>query len=197
MSKKVRKLNMILVIVMLVFIWGQSMIPADISSAESEFFLGFMEKFMDVGTGYMRGGQVYDLLMGLAGKVDNWQLREFLCRCINYLQVNYFSRDANFWIRKLAHFSEYMILGFLLCSLLAHRNGHGRFFLPWLLCMGVSGVDESIQLLTPGRWGRLRDVVLDMMGATTGLVICMLFLAFLVHRERRKKKRQTSPGKTP
>ncbi len=188
MSRKVRKLNTVLVILMLIFIWGQSMIPADLSSSESEFVLGVIEKFVNIGAGYMQGGRLYDLLMDLAGRVDNERLRAFLCRCVNYLQVNYFSRDAGFWTRKLAHFTEYMILGFLLSSLLAHRDGRGRFFLPWLLCAGVSSVDESIQLITPGRWGQLRDVALDMAGATMGLVVCVVFLAILTFRERRRRR---------
>ena len=185
MSRKGRKINTILALIMLVFIWGQSMIPASASTAESEFFLSFVDEFMDVGVEYLQGGQVYNFLMDLAGRVGNDQARAFLQRCVNYLQTYYFSRDAGFWIRKVAHFSEYALFGVLMCMLFSRPNGRGRFWWPELMCLCVAAIDESIQLITPGREGKLRDVTLDMMGATAGILFAMVVLAVIWRPGRR------------
>lgn len=90
-----------------------------------------------------------------------------------------------FVVRKCAHFSEYAVLGVMATGL--WRSLPTRRRPPaWLMALGISLVpvaDECIQLFVPGRTGALRDVLIDLSGAATGL-LCFLAAA-RVHRAAR------------
>ena len=85
-----------------------------------------------------------------------------------------------FVVRKCAHFSEYAVLGVLsrtFWTRAAAVPGAPRR-LP--LAGGVATVlvpcvDETIQLFVPGRCGSVRDVLIDLAGCATGVVLCRLF----------------------
>jgi VanZ family protein len=90
-------------------------------------------------------------------------------------------------VRKTAHFCEYLVLGLLAIS--AFRpSPHGAaradgrdvprrgFVRPVALAAIVPVIDECIQLGVPGRSGQPTDVLLDMCGAATGLLIGLLVL---------------------
>lgn len=96
---------------------------------------------------------------------------------------------TNHFVRKAAHFTEYFILGALLCA--AWRLlGRGNALLPLGLCAAVACVDEFlIQVNTPGRSGELGDVLLDTLGALAGLGICLLLCG------RRGRRRDGRAGK--
>lgn len=76
-------------------------------------------------------------------------------------------------LRKLAHFSEYGLLGLLWTAELwsgpHHRKGRGSVERLGL-CMFTALVDETIQLFMPGRSGEIRDVWIDSAGALTGIL---------------------------
>lgn len=76
-------------------------------------------------------------------------------------------------LRKLAHFSEYGLLGLLWTAELwlgpHHRKGRGSVERLGL-CMLTALVDETIQLFMPGRSGEIRDVWIDSAGALTGIL---------------------------
>jgi hypothetical protein len=90
-------------------------------------------------------------------------------------------------VRKTAHFCEYLVLGLLAIGAFrpslrgdshadgvsATRRGLAR---PIVLAAIVPVVDECIQLGVPGRSGQPTDVLLDMCGAATGLLIGLLVL---------------------
>lgn len=77
-------------------------------------------------------------------------------------------------IRKLAHFSEYFILGgFLFADWRMLRSG--LVLLPFGFGAAVACVDEFlIQRNTSGRSGELRDVLLDSVGVAVAVGICLL-----------------------
>ena len=77
-------------------------------------------------------------------------------------------------VRKLAHFTEYALLGlvWLLC-LWAYRR-RLRWAAP--LCLLTAAADETVQRFTPGRSAQFSDVVLDFAGALTGLLCGLLVL---------------------
>lgn len=75
----------------------------------------------------------------------------------------------SFIIRKLAHFSEYLILGILI------YNYCLRFDLSILICLFYAISDEINQILIPGRSCQIRDVIIDLLGALCGIIILYLY----------------------
>ena len=92
----------------------------------------------------------------------------------------------NFVIRKLAHFSEYALLGVLIG--LAYR------LQPWSWMKGkvallpffiIPVLDENLQRFSSGRSCELRDMLIDSAGMAVGM---MLVIAVLMMLSNRKKK---------
>ena len=80
-------------------------------------------------------------------------------------------------LRKLAHFSEFFVLGFLLAQCLRRRIS--RPLLTGLLCaMG----DETIQIFVAGRSGEVRDVWIDFAGVAAA-VAAVYLIRFLRGRK--------------
>lgn len=85
-------------------------------------------------------------------------------------------------LRKLAHFSEYGLLGVLWTMELwlgPHREKRRGAMERLSFCMLTAFLDETIQLFVPGRSGEIRDVWIDTAGAWTGIVIttCLVCIA--------------------
>lgn len=80
-----------------------------------------------------------------------------------------------FVVRKLAHFTEYLVMG-LLCRQAfpvgEGPRGRGAAYAARALTVAlVPSADECIQLFVPGRSGMVRDVLIDMAGAISGLAL--------------------------
>ncbi|MDN6409139.1 MAG: VanZ family protein [Tetragenococcus halophilus] len=92
-------------------------------------------------------------------------------------EKGYFS-FVEFFMRKLAHFVTYFLLGgsFFL-SLLPKLKvvGFAAFF-SWLSATGYAGMDEFHQMLTQDRTPLFQDVMLDSFGALTAVLLCWLVL---------------------
>lgn len=76
-------------------------------------------------------------------------------------------------LRKLAHFTEFALLGFALGG--AVRSFGLRGSLPWLVTLFTvllcACVDETIQIFVPGRGSSLIDAWIDFGGGCTGTVV--------------------------
>lgn len=83
-------------------------------------------------------------------------------------------------VRKLAHFTEFSVLGFLMAGLFpaAARKQLSAAGLSLLCAL----LDETIQLFT-GRGSQISDVWLDFFGAAVGIAVC--FLIRLIRRRRK------------
>lgn len=93
-------------------------------------------------------------------------------------------------LRKLAHFSEYGLLGVLWTMELwlgPHREKRRGAMERLSFCMLTAFLDETIQLFVPGRSGEIRDVWIDTAGAWTGIMIttCLVCIA-MKFRNRNK-----------
>lgn len=136
LAPEMRRMRTVLFVVWLCVIWGHSLMPGDLSSAESSRFVFLLKP-----------------LFNLFGNNDE-QLMTLV-------------------IRKGAHFSEYVVLAVLACRMFAAYGREGRSL--WLacaaVCMLVPCVDECIQLQVPERAGMVQDVLIDMAGGTTGLLL--------------------------
>ena len=87
-----------------------------------------------------------------------------------------YAEQLEFFIRKLAHFTEYFILGVLVLQTLKQTKCTKQVIVGVLICVLVASCDETIQLFSGGRSGKLADVVLDSVGAWCGVVVskCMI-----------------------
>lgn len=84
-------------------------------------------------------------------------------------------------VRKLAHFSEYMLEGFLLMLCLRVYTRHLLRHLSWPILGGLltALTDETIQLFVPGRSGQVTDVWIDFSGVLTGLAVGLILLGLI------------------
>ena len=101
-------------------------------------------------------------------------------------------------VRKLAHFSEYALLGALImCAALCHTWGLDARVTVAVVCSGMAGlVDEFLQLFISGRAGSYRDAAIDFSGAVLGIsVICALRALILSVYRAQKARNLTHMGK--
>ena len=89
--------------------------------------------------------------------------------------------DLVFLVRKTAHFSEYALLGILFYLYFSQKK-FPRFYLSGPLLFSALAsflyacTDEFHQLFVPGRSGQLSDVIIDTLGATTGVLFISLII---------------------
>ena len=99
---------------------------------------------------------------------------------------------AEFWVRKLAHFCIYAVLGalgFLTFVSYTSIPFALRCFFSLLMSVLYSMSDEYHQTFISGRSGELRDVLIDSVGALTGILFCALIYGLIIHiRKKRKSK---------
>lgn len=95
------------------------------------------------------------------------------------------------YIRKVAHFTIYMILG--IWAVLAWREYRQemhfmkRILPPWIVAVVYALSDEFHQRFVPGRAGQLRDVCIDSCGAIVGILLVQLGI-YLIHRRHDGKQ---------
>lgn len=77
-----------------------------------------------------------------------------------------------FFIRKLAHFSEYFILYILTYECFKEYNCPKLIVVSVLFCFLYASFDEFHQLFVDGRCGQLSDVIIDSSGS---IVSCFLW----------------------
>ena len=90
-------------------------------------------------------------------------------------------------IRKLAHFSEYALLGALLVNYLRFPE-HGKkvrvlTLIAWAVAAVYACTDEAHQLFVSQRAGAVTDVLIDAAGAFTGALLASIILK-LYRRKR-------------
>ncbi|MDE6357446.1 MAG: VanZ family protein, partial [Eubacteriales bacterium] len=88
-----------------------------------------------------------------------------------------FRFEGNF-IRKLAHFIEFFILGFFV--MLTFESFTGKTIrglgYPLFLCLLVPVLDEYIQTFSEGRTSLVTDVLLDFSGAFSGIIFAIILI---------------------
>ena len=85
---------------------------------------------------------------------------------------DYFGELATFIVRKLAHFSEYMILFFLAYNVLKNYiNSRKERLLLIVFVFLYACTDEFHQYFIPGRSMAFKDVLIDTSGGIIGYII--------------------------
>lgn len=112
--------------------------------------------------------QTGDVSGGLSGGITI-----FLYNIIEGLGLSISMDNLHLLIRKLAHFSEYFILGLLVFLALTPYKISFKQKLLVVLCVGVGFaiIDETIQLFIPGRAGSIFDVAIDSLGVLLSIFI--------------------------
>lgn len=94
-------------------------------------------------------------------------------------------------IRKLAHFTEFTVVGMLLtgCAYSFDRLRPHRCWATVLFAgLSTAVADETIQLFSDGRSGQITDVLLDFSGVLTGTALMLAI--FAIYRQIKKRKNQ-------
>lgn len=81
------------------------------------------------------------------------------------------------FIRKAAHFTEYAVLGIFLCILILRKrntNDLQTIIVSLIIALFIAAIDEFVQNFT-GRSSMVKDVIIDLCGATTGILLTCTF----------------------
>lgn len=94
-------------------------------------------------------------------------------------------------VRKLAHFCEYTLEGFLLmlCMRVYSRHPLRHITVPMLAGVLTALTDETIQLFSQGRSSQVTDVWLDSAGVLAGILAALLLMGLwrLLFHHRKKE----------
>ena len=126
------------------------------------FIFGHSMKVADVSTG--ESGRV---LLWLQGVLHRLGLHGAADRLTMHI------------VRKLAHFCEYMLEGFLLmlCMRVYTRHPLRHISVPVLCGVLTALTDETIQLFSDGRSSQITDVWLDSAGVLAGICVALVLMA--------------------
>ena len=107
------------------------------------------------------------LFSNQSGQKSTEITNEFLERILWFID-----NDITFIIiRKLAHFTEYLILGFLIYNLISEFTIKDLIIYSILICILFACLDEMHQLFIDGRSAKIFDVLIDSAGSICGIII--------------------------
>lgn len=106
---------------------------------------------------------------------------------------------TEFSIRKLAHFSEYALLGFFFYVFF--RTFDKKVWMTLLftlaVCVPYAMLDEWHQSFVPGRGPGVVDVLIDSLGAFCGALVALGAWILVFHIVKRKRMKNSLIQKTP
>ena len=107
-----------------------------------------------------------------SGKSDG--IAYFIASKINIINTD----DLIFIIRKMAHITEYLILGILLFNVLKDYNiiNTKLVIITIIFCFTYAISDEVHQLFIQSRSGKFSDVLIDTIGSSIGSFIYYLIM---------------------
>lgn len=77
----------------------------------------------------------------------------------------------NYPIRKLAHYSIYLLLGIFIYNIFLLTGVKHKVLISILICMIYAITDETHQLFVSGRTGQVLDVFIDTIGSLTSILL--------------------------
>ena len=108
------------------------------------------------------------------------------------------SSHYQYYIRKAAHFTEYLILAFTVAFPLYvyGLRGFPLVIIAGMICVGYACLDEYHQSFVAGRTALVTDVFIDSAGAFIGALLCFVFICagrYLIGRYKSKRKDNSVP----
>lgn len=109
----------------------------------------------------------------------------------NHYRFQFMPELTNHLIRKLAHFCEYMLLGFVGMIWLDLFTKHYIKHISWpiLFCVLVAISDETLQKFVSGRSSQVTDVWIDTFGSITGVGIGLIVILIIYGIQKFIKQR--------
>ena len=85
--------------------------------------------------------------------------------------------DSTFIVRKMAHFTEYLILGILVLQLLSDYTKINKrvLIISFLICYFYDISDEIHQIFIPGRTAKVLDTFIDGTGSLVGIILYSIY----------------------
>ena len=119
---------------------------------------------------------IWDNSMQNGGSSDGFSLlfAEIFAPIVNKLGFHGNIWTLNKIVRKLAHLTEFTILGGLLYTILRRYITYGTVIKTIGLGMLIASLDEFIQLFSPGRSSQISDVLIDTVGIIIGILLVKL-----------------------
>lgn len=112
-------------------------------------------------------------------------------------QRSFVVTELDFFIRKLAHFSIYFLLG--ICSyavfLLGETNIRKKWTAAMSVCIVYAILDEIHQYFIPGRAMRALDVCIDSLGALTGMIVLRIIIIVFTYAVSYIRRQRISSAK--
>ena len=127
---------------------------------------------------------------GIDSGMRSIAITEWLNRHLFLLDINY--QFDEYTVRKLAHLSEFMLLGFFLTLTLRVYTRRIIPHISWPLFAGLftAVCDETIQMFSDARGPSLRDVWIDFSGFLIGLCAAFCIMLFFRRLKNRRKARK-------
>ena len=166
---KQRKIWFVLLVLLLCFIWGNSLMSAPVSTDISEWFRGVFNEIAGVfgGGGTQSAGRIR--------KAAHFAEFALLGVVAALLMFSGGKQDYRSGAQK---------------DVLKHQRGDGQGHLLLTLMLGLSAAcaDELIQTCSPGRSAQVSDVLLDFSGYLTGVVFVRAVRYAAAQRRRKKRE---------
>lgn len=122
---------------------------------------------------------------GLSGKIVS-----FILNIFNISETEDIFNTIQFIVRKLAHGTEYLLLGILVFNAFYNTlTGIKKIsVVSFVFCVVYSMTDEFHQLFIPERVGSIKDCLIDSTGALLGIIFCLIII-LIVNKLKTKKIR--------
>lgn len=126
----------------------------------------------------------------LSGKIVNVVLKIIMPNYddLPLIEKEYIKEKMSFFVRKLAHFTEFAALGFFLIMYLLTFQPYIKTFnlklliricLGWLVCTFYAITDEIHQMFVTDRYSSIYDVIIDSSGVLFGIILLIFLLSFV------------------
>lgn len=157
---KRKRILTVLIVLALVFIWGNSLVSRELSGEISD---GIMAVLNSAAEKLGFGQDTFTYMMDEDGD-------------------GVAEQPTSHIIRKAAHITEYAVFTALV-FLRLENAGKKRFFTVWGLGTLTGAIDETLQIFSH-RGSQVRDVLIDSAGALLGLGIVSLILYIISRKEK-------------
>ena len=110
----------------------------------------------------------------------------------SYDELLYEADQIHYYVRKAAHMTEYFLLAIAVSfPFYVYRiRGFWLFLLAGIICVGFACLDEYHQSFVADRGPSVRDVGIDSIGVTVGILLVQAFCWSTLHTPGRKKSRK-------